>query len=284
MQKTMKRTLALILAVMLCLSGLPYSAFATEAPPDEPLSSQAPPSEAPAESSQPEPSAGPDIAPQPDLEATPSPEESPEPSQDEEPSPTPEADSTPGPSAESSASPEPAATSIFETELSTVEARQVSLAGAKYGVYQGNELVKEYTTDEKGQFTTDYYPYGEDWTLREISAGEGYLVSDVSTQLCEIPAGTEDEVLPYGTYTLREVSTNESMLQTFTEQTVQVREHKETYVVTAENEVVRGGLAVEKRDTITGSTPQGNADFSGITFEIINDSKNPVTPFRKCGL
>ena len=344
-----------------------------------------------------------------------------------------------------------------------------SLAGAKYGVYKGNELVKEYTTDEKGQFTTDYFPYGEDWTLREISAGEGYLVSDVSTQLCEIPAGTndefndntasvteeimrggvsvekrdsktgerpqgdadfsgiqfeivnkstnpvevggkktapdevamtittnaqgvattgpnvlpygdylirekstnasmlktfteeipvtvaengkmytftaendvvrggiavekrdsktgetpqgnagfsgitfevvnssrnpvevggttyapgqvvatlvtdesghastEDEVLPYGTYTVREVATNESMLQTFTEQTVQVREHKKIYVVTAENEVVRGGLAVEKRDSITGSTPQGNADFSGITFEIINDSKNPV--------
>ena len=127
MQKTMKRTLALILAVMLCLSGLPYSAFATEAPPDEPLSSQAPPSEAPAESSQPEPSAGPDIAPQPDLEATPSPEESPEPSQDEEPSPTPEADSTPGPSAESSASPEPAAQpdSPYETELAQVDATQI---------------------------------------------------------------------------------------------------------------------------------------------------------------
>ena len=89
-------------------------------------------------------------------------------------------------------------------------------------------------------------------------------------------ASTEDEVLPYGTYTVREVATNESMLQTFTEQTVQVREHKKIYVVTAENEVVRGGLAVEKRDSITGSTPQGNADFSGITFEIINDSKNPV--------
>ena len=89
-------------------------------------------------------------------------------------------------------------------------------------------------------------------------------------------ANTEDEVLPYGTYTLREVSTNDSMLHTFKEQTVPVTEHKKTYVVTAENDVVRGGLSVEKRDSITGSTPQGNADFSGITFEIINDSRNPV--------
>jgi hypothetical protein len=47
-------------------------------------------------------------------------------------------------------------------------------------------------------------------------------------------------------------------------------------VVTAENEVVRGGLSVEKRDSVTGSTPQGNADFAGITFEVINDSRNPV--------
>lgn len=66
------------------------------------------------------------------------------------------------------------------------------------------------------------------------------------------------------------------MLHTFREQTVTVREHKKTYVVTAENDVVRGGLSVEKRDSITGSTPQGNADFEGITFEVINDSRNPV--------
>ena len=89
-------------------------------------------------------------------------------------------------------------------------------------------------------------------------------------------ASTEDESLPYGTYTVREVATNASMLHTFREQTVTVREHKKTYVVTAENDVVRGGLSVEKRDSITGSTPQGNADFEGITFEIINDSRNPV--------
>ena len=98
MQKTMKRTLALILAVMLCLSGLPYAAFATEALPDEPLSSQAPPSEAPAESSQPEPSAGPDVAPQPDLEATPGPENSPESDAAAEPSLVPPAEASPSPS------------------------------------------------------------------------------------------------------------------------------------------------------------------------------------------
>lgn len=119
MLKTMKRTLALILAVMLCLSGLPYSAFAAEAPPDEPLSSQAPPSEAPAESSQPEPSAGPDVAPQPDLEATPGPENSPESDAAAEPSPVHPAEDSPSPSP--SAQPD----SPYETELAQVDATQI---------------------------------------------------------------------------------------------------------------------------------------------------------------
>ena len=66
------------------------------------------------------------------------------------------------------------------------------------------------------------------------------------------------------------------MLLTWPEQEVTVSENKKMYAVTAVDDVVRGGLAVEKRDTITGSTPQGNADFEGITFEVINNSKNPV--------
>ena len=48
------------------------------------------------------------------------------------------------------------------------------------------------------------------------------------------------------------------------------------YSFTAENDVVCGGIAIDKHDSQTGATPQGNADFSGIQFEIINDSKNPV--------
>ena len=31
-----------------------------------------------------------------------------------------------------------------------------SLAGAVYGIYKGEELIDTYTTDENGQFTTDY--------------------------------------------------------------------------------------------------------------------------------
>ncbi len=232
-----------------------------------------------------------------------------------------------------------------------------SLKGATFGVYQGDTLVKEYTVGDDNTFTTDYFPYGEDWTLKEISAGEGYKVSTVVTDLCEIPSGSNDEfndntatvtnevirggvsvekrdsktgerpqgdadfsgiqfeiinksknpvevngkkaasgevaatittnaqgvattgpnVLPYGDYLIREKSTNASMLKTFTDEIpVTVSEDGKVYTFTAENDVVRGGIAVEKRDSKTGERPQGNADFSGITFEVVNSSRNPV--------
>lgn len=33
-----------------------------------------------------------------------------------------------------------------------------------------------YYTDENGQFTTGYYVCGDDWTIREISPSEDYLL------------------------------------------------------------------------------------------------------------
>lgn len=51
-----------------------------------------------------------------------------------------------------------------------------SLAGAVYGIYNGDELIDRYTTDANGQFTTKYYVCGDDWSLREITPSEGYLI------------------------------------------------------------------------------------------------------------
>lgn len=53
-----------------------------------------------------------------------------------------------------------------------------TLSGAVYGVYRGEELVDTYTTDESGQFTTTDYVCGNDWTIRELSPSEGYLLDD----------------------------------------------------------------------------------------------------------
>ena len=51
-----------------------------------------------------------------------------------------------------------------------------SLAGAVYGLYKGDTLIDSFTTDENGQFTTGYYVCDSDWTIREISPSEGYLL------------------------------------------------------------------------------------------------------------
>ena len=53
-----------------------------------------------------------------------------------------------------------------------------TLSGAVYGIYKGEELIDTYTTDENGQFTTKYYICGDDWSVREISPSEGYLLDE----------------------------------------------------------------------------------------------------------
>ncbi len=53
-----------------------------------------------------------------------------------------------------------------------------TLAGAVYGIYQGGELVDTYTTDKDGKFTTDYYVCDTNWTIKEITPSEGYLLDE----------------------------------------------------------------------------------------------------------
>lgn len=53
-----------------------------------------------------------------------------------------------------------------------------TLAGAKYGLYNGEELVDTYTTDENGSFATAEYICGPDWTIREIEPSPGYLLDE----------------------------------------------------------------------------------------------------------
>ena len=53
-----------------------------------------------------------------------------------------------------------------------------SLAGAVYGIFKGEQLIDTYTTDRNGQFTTDYYVCGDDWSVREIEPSEGYLLDE----------------------------------------------------------------------------------------------------------
>ena len=51
-----------------------------------------------------------------------------------------------------------------------------TLVGAVYGLYQNNNEIARFTTDENGQFTTGYYACGSGWTLREITPPTGYTL------------------------------------------------------------------------------------------------------------
>ena len=112
-----------------------------------------------------------------------------------------------------------------------------------------------------------------------VVGGQTYAVGEVVMNITTDESGTAStgsDVMPYGTYEVRESATNESMLLTWTGETVTVRQNGHSVAITAVNDVERGGLSLQKTDTITGTTPQGDADFEGITFQIINNSRNPV--------
>ena len=76
---------------------------------------------------------------------------------------------------------------VTKTDVATGTAQgDGSLSGAVYGVYDGEELVDTYTTDANGQFTTAYYTCGDNWSIREITPSEGYLLNETV-----YPVGTE---------------------------------------------------------------------------------------------
>ena len=68
------------------------------------------------------------------------------------------------------------------------------LSGAVYDLYKGDELVAQYTTDSNGSFTTDYYVCGTDWTIKEITPSEGYLLNDT---VYKVGADPKDYTVEY---------------------------------------------------------------------------------------
>lgn len=67
---------------------------------------------------------------------------------------------------------------VVKTDIEEGTAQgDASLAGAKYGLFKGDELIDTYVTDSNASFTTDYYVCDTDWTLKELESSEGYLVN-----------------------------------------------------------------------------------------------------------
>ena len=110
-----------------------------------------------------------------------------------------------------------------------------TLAGAVYGVFRGEELVDTYTTNESGQFTTTDYVCGDDWTIRELSPSEGYLL--------------DDTVYPVGAEPQRYTAEYNPIALEVTEQ------------------VIRGGVTLTKVDK---DYPENKLE--GAVFEVYRDS------------
>lgn len=70
------------------------------------------------------------------------------------------------------------------------------LSGAVYGLFKGDDLIAQYTTDQNGSFTTDYYVCGTDWTIKEITPSEGYLLNDT---VYRVGADPRDYNIEYNT-------------------------------------------------------------------------------------
>lgn len=112
-----------------------------------------------------------------------------------------------------------------------------TLSGAVYGVYRGEELVDTYTTNENGQFTTTDYVCGDDWTIRELSPSEGYLL--------------DDTVYPVGAEPQRYTEEYNPIALDVTEQ------------------VIQGGVALTKVDK---DYPENKLE--GAVFEVYRDSNH----------
>ena len=67
---------------------------------------------------------------------------------------------------------------VVKTDIEEGTAQgDASLAGAKYGLFKGDELIDTYITDSNASFTTDYYVCDTDWTIKELESSEGYLIN-----------------------------------------------------------------------------------------------------------
>ena len=93
-------------------------------------------------------------------------------------------------------------------------------------------------------------------------------------------AATGGRDLPYGTYSVRETSTNDSMLNTSKEQTFKVREDGSLVSppYSFDDDVVRGNVRFMKLDKETRQAwplASGGADLSA-SFQIANKSEHPV--------
>ena len=78
------------------------------------------------------------------------------------------------------------------------------------------------------------------------------------------------------TYSVKETATNSTYQLTATAQNATLSSNGQTASVKLYNNINRGSITVQKRDSQTGTTPQGNASLAGITIELRNGSSSTI--------
>lgn len=138
---------------------------------------------------------------------------------------------------------------VTKSDAETGDAQgDATLAGAVYGIYKGDELVDTYNTDASGQFTTSYYVCANDWSIREITPPEGYVLNPES-----YPIGAEAK-----NYTVEYSSTANDVTEQVIKGNIQLIKHLDE-----ENQVVDSD-----RDSSDGNVGMIEQPEQGAIFEV----------------
>ena len=143
-----------------------------------------------------------------------------------------------------------------------------TLDGAVYGMFKGETLLDTYTTANGGKFTTKEYPCGPDYSIREISPSEGYLLDETI-----YPVGAEP-----GNFTLE----NNSIPMTATEDvilgSIAITKHTDQPAIPDQEEPVPQSEAPAEESNPAESVPTEEEPAESNSIEEAPDSSSSEIP------
>lgn len=143
-----------------------------------------------------------------------------------------------------------------------------TLDGAVYGMFKGETLLDTYTTANGGKFTTKEYPCGPDYSIREMSPSEGYLLDETV-----YPVGAEP-----GNFTLE----NNSIPMTATEDvilgSIAITKHTDQPAIPDQEEPVPQSEAPTEESNPAESVPTEEEPAESNSIEEAPDSSSSEIP------
>ncbi|MBR3597895.1 MAG: Cys-Gln thioester bond-forming surface protein [Clostridia bacterium] len=141
-----------------------------------------------------------------------------------------------------------------------------TLEGAVYGIYKDGELLKSYTTDANGKFTTDYFVCGEGYTVKEITPSKGYLLDET---VYTLDVAADNYSIEKNTETL---AVTEQVIKGTVQLTKVDKDFPENKLTGAEFEVyvdTNNDKKLDANDTLLGKlteTERGIYNMSGLVY------------------